>query len=169
MRRCCMRGGEYRPAGTLEVSMTIPSGTGYRVLIIDDNRDLLDLITQSLTLLGDYTVLTADNGADGLSLVMEMRPDCAVIDVKMPGLDGYQLVRALRGDPDTAAIPLIILTALTQEHYHFAGLLAGADRYLTKPVTPSALVHAIHEVVRLSEAERARSLQALLDDADASS
>jgi CheY-like chemotaxis protein len=164
-----MRGGEYRPAGTLEVSMTIPSGTGYRVLIIDDNRDLLDLITQSLTLLGDYTVVTADNGADGLSLVTEMRPDCAVIDVKMPGLDGYQLVRALRGDPDTAAIPLIILTALTQEHYHFAGLLAGADRYLTKPVTPSALVQAIHEVVRLSGAERARRLQALLDDADASS
>jgi len=50
--------------------MTIPSGTGYRVLISDDNRDLLDLITQSLTLLGDYTVVTADNGADGLSLVM---------------------------------------------------------------------------------------------------
>jgi len=145
--------------------MTTAGGTGYRVLLIDDNRDLLDLITQSLTLLGDYSVVTADNGADGLSLAVELRPDCAVIDVKMPGLDGYQLVRALRGDSDTAAIPLIILTALTQEHYHFAGLLAGADRYLTKPVTPSDLVQAIHEVVRLSEAERTRRLQALLDDA----
>ena len=144
--------------------MTIPSGAGYRVLIIDDNRDLLDLITQSLTLLGDYTVVTADNGADGLSLVIELRPDCAVIDVKMPGLDGYQLVRALRGDPNTASIPLIILTALTQDHYRFAGLLAGADRYLTKPVTPSALVDAIHEVTRLNENERTRRLQALLDD-----
>jgi len=144
--------------------MSTSMGTGYRVLIIDDNRDVLDLITQSLTLLGDYTVVTADNGADGLALALEMRPDCAVIDVKMPGLDGYQLVGVLRGDPETAAIPLIILTALTQEHYRFAGLLAGADRYLTKPVTPSALVQAIHEVVRLSEAERARRVQALLDD-----
>lgn len=138
-------------------------GTGYRVLIIDDNRDLLDLITQSLTLLGDYTVVTADNGAEGLALAVELRPDCAVIDVKMPGLDGYQLVRALRGDAETAAMPLIILTALTQEHYRFAGLLAGADRYLTKPVTPSTLVDAIHEVVRLSESDRARRQQALLD------
>jgi DNA-binding response OmpR family regulator len=150
--------------------MTTSLGTGYRVLIIDDNRDLLDLITQSLTLLGDYTVVTADNGADGLALAVEMRPDCAVIDVKMPGLDGYQLVRALRGDPDTAGMPLIILTALTQEHYRFAGLLVGADQYLTKPVTPSTLVQAIQEAIRLSEAERTRRLKALLDEeADASS
>jgi DNA-binding response OmpR family regulator len=150
--------------------MTTARGTGYRVLIIDDNRELLDLITQSLTLLGDYTVVTADNGADGLALAVEMRPDCAVIDVKMPGLDGYQLVRALRGDPETAAMPLSILTALSQEHYRFAGLLAGADQYLTKPVTPSVLVQAIHEAVRVSEAERARRLHALLDEeADASS
>jgi DNA-binding response OmpR family regulator len=150
--------------------MTSPTGTGYRVLIIDDNRDLLDLITQSLTMLGDYTVVTADNGADGLDLAVELRPDCAVIDVKMPGLDGYQLVRALRGDPETAAMPLIILTALTQEHYRFAGLLAGADRYLTKPVTPSALVQAIDEVVRLNQPERARRFHKVLeDDADPSS
>jgi DNA-binding response OmpR family regulator len=97
-----------------------------------------------------------------------MRPDCAVIDVKMPGLDGYQLVRALRGDPETAEMPLIILTALTQEHYRFAGLLAGADRYLTKPVTPSALVQAIDEVVHLSEAERAHRFRQVLDDGTSS-
>lgn len=143
--------------------MTTAKGTGYRVLIVDDNRDLLDLITMSLTMLGAYTVVTADNGADGLSLAVDLLPDCAVIDVKMPGLDGYQLVRALRGDPATSAIPLIILTALTQDRYRFAGLLAGADRYLTKPVTPTALVETIHEVVGLSEAERERRLQALLD------
>jgi CheY-like chemotaxis protein len=143
--------------------MSNPKGTGYRVLIVDDNRDLLDLITTSLTMLGDYTVVTADNGADGLALAVELRPDCAVIDVKMPGIDGYQLVRALRGDPATSSLPLIILTALTQDHYRFAGLLAGADRYLTKPVTPTALVENIHEVVVLSESERERRLQALLD------
>jgi CheY-like chemotaxis protein len=143
--------------------MSNSKGAGYRVLIVDDNRDLLDLITTSLTMLGDYTVVTADNGADGLSLAVDLRPDCAVVDVRMPGLDGYQLVRALRGDPITSAIPLIILTALTQDKYRFAGLLAGADRYLTKPVTPTALVETIHEVVGLSESERERRLQALLD------
>lgn len=136
----------------------------YTVLIVDDNHDLLLLITESLTLLGDYTVVTADNGDDGLARAVEMRPDCVVIDVRMPGLDGYQLVRALRGDPVTAALPLVILTALTQDHYRFAGLLAGADRYLTKPIKPDELVLAIQESIRLSETERTARMWALVDE-----
>lgn len=139
-------------------------GKPYTVLIVDDNRDLLLLITESLTLLGDYTVITADNGADGLARATELRPDCVVIDVRMPGLDGYQLVHALRGDPQTATLPLVILTALTQDHYRFAGLLAGADRYLTKPLKPPDLVAAIQESIRVSEAERTSRLRAMLDD-----
>lgn len=134
----------------------------YTVLIVDDNRELLDLITESLTLLGDYSVLTAENGADGLERAVEARPDCMVIDVKMPGLDGYQLVRALRGDPATARMPMVILTALTQDHHRFASLLAGADRYLTKPIKPPDLVNAIHDAIRVSEVERARRMDALL-------
>jgi DNA-binding response OmpR family regulator len=138
----------------------------YKVLIVDDNHDLLTLITESLALLGDYEVETADNGADGLVRAVELRPDCVVIDVRMPGLDGYQLVRALRGDPDTASLPLVILTALTQEYHRFAGLLAGADHYLTKPVKPPELVAAIEETIRLSQAERRQRLQRLLDTPD---
>jgi CheY-like chemotaxis protein len=132
------------------------------ILVIDDNRDLLHLITESLTLLGDFTVVTAENGADGLARAVEARPACAIIDVKMPGLDGYQLVRALRGDPATASIPLIILTALVQDHYRFAGLLAGADHYLTKPIKPADLVLAIQEAIELSQAERDQRTLALL-------
>ncbi len=132
------------------------------ILVIDDNHDLLHLITESLTLLGDFTVVTADNGADGLARAVEARPDCAIIDVKMPGLDGYQLVRALRGDPATAGIPLIILTALIQDHYRFAGLLAGADHYLTKPIKPADLINAIQEAIELSETERHERTVALL-------
>lgn len=140
-----------------------PVSNPYTVLIVDDNHDLLLLITESLTLLGNYTVVTADNGDDGLARAIELRPDCVVIDVRMPGLDGYQLVRALRGDPETATLPLVILTALTQEHYHFAGLLAGADRYLTKPIKPAELVAAIQESIRLTEAERTDRMWALID------
>ena len=141
-------------------------GERHTVLIVDDNRDLLTLITESLTLLGDYAVVTADNGADGLTRALELRPDCIVIDVRMPGLDGYQMVRALRGDPETAAMPLVILTALTQDHHRFAGLLAGADRYLTKPIKPPELIAAIEETIRLSAAEREAQLRAVLDQAD---
>ena len=144
--------------------MTPSVGKGYVVLIVDDSREMLELIGESLTLLGDYTVLTADNGADGLERAVIQRPDCLVIDLKMPGLDGYQLIHALRGDPSTAAMPLVILTALTQDHYRLAGLLAGADQYLTKPVTPPELVAAIQEAIRLSTAERARRLSGLLDE-----
>jgi CheY-like chemotaxis protein len=133
------------------------------VLIVDDNHDLLLLITESLGLLGHYRVVTADNGSDGLLQAVEMRPDCVVIDIKMPGLDGYQLIRALRGDPETAAIPLVILTALTQEHYRLAGLLAGADQSLEKPVKPEDLVSAIQQAITLSQEERAARMRALAE------
>ncbi|HEX9067173.1 MAG TPA: response regulator [Ktedonobacterales bacterium] len=141
-----------------------PENKRYTVLIVDDNHELLELIIDSLALLGSYTVLTAENGVDGLTRAVEMRPDCLVIDIRMPGLDGYQLVRALRGDPDTADMPMVILTALTQDHYRFAGLLAGADQYLTKPIKPAELVAAIQQSIRLSEEERVRRLQAILDE-----
>jgi CheY-like chemotaxis protein len=141
--------------------MALPSGGRYTVLIVDDNRELLALITDALNLLGEYTVVTAENGTDGLLRAIETRPDCLVIDIKMSGLDGYQLARALRGDPATAAIPLVILTALTQEKYHLAGLLAGADQYLTKPTKPQELVEAIQAAIGLSDAERQQRLHAL--------
>jgi two-component system alkaline phosphatase synthesis response regulator PhoP len=141
--------------------MSIFSGRRYTVLIVDDNRELLALITEALHLLGEYAVLTAENGDDGLLQAIETHPDCMVLDIKMPGLDGYQLMRALRGDPATAAIPLVVLTALTQEHYHLAGLLAGADQCLAKPIKPQELVVAIQAAINLSAAERQRRLEAL--------
>jgi CheY-like chemotaxis protein len=138
----------------------------HTVLIVDDNHDVLTLITESLTLLGTYRVVTVDNGVDGLARAIELRPACVVIDIRMAGLDGYQLVRALRGDPATSGLPLVILTALIQDHQRFAGLLAGADRYLTKPIKPPELVAAIEEAIRLSEREREERLRALLDQPD---
>ncbi|HLV99000.1 MAG TPA: response regulator [Ktedonobacterales bacterium] len=134
------------------------------VLIVEDNPDLLDLLLLSLPRLGPFKVYGVSDGIAGLEQFYEQRPQCVVIDIKMPGLDGYQLVRALRGDPETAATPLIILTALAQQRDHFAGLAAGADLYLIKPVTPQALVEAIHQVIRVSEAERLQRLEALLEE-----
>lgn len=144
--------------------MSAADGSAFTVLIVDDNRDLLDLITESLTMLGDYTVVTAENGADGLERAFSVHPDCMVIDIKMPDLDGYQLIRALRGDPASAAMPLVILSALVQEKDRFAGMLVGADQYLTKPIKPPELVAAIQEAIRLSQEERLRRVRALLDD-----
>lgn len=102
------------------------------VLIVEDNPDLLDLLLLALPRLGPFKVVGVSDGIAGLEKCYEVCPQCMVIDIKMPGLDGYQLVRALRGDPDTASIPLIILTALAQEKEQFAGLAAGADFYIPK-------------------------------------
>ncbi len=140
--------------------------TGYTVLIVDDDPDLLQLLTDGLELLGKFTVVRAVDGEQGLERYFEVRPDCVIIDVKMPGLDGYQLVKALRGDPDSAATPLILLTALAQEQQQFAGLASGADQYLIKPITPRELVAAVRRAVLIGEEERRARMQALIAESD---
>ncbi|SRR5579884_3519319 len=139
------------------------------VLIVDDNPELLQVFAQGLPLTGDFTVLTAADGAKGLEVAYEQRPDCVVIDIKMPELDGYQLARALRGDPETAAIPLIILTALPQDQAEFASLAAGCDRFLTKPVVPRELAAAIKDALATSEEERGSRLRTLAERGEESS
>jgi DNA-binding response OmpR family regulator len=134
------------------------------VLVVDDNADLRALVTESLRKLAGFTVVSAEDGAIGLERYFELRPDCVVIDVKMPGLDGYQLIRALRGDPASSATPLVILSALVQERDRLAGFLSGADEYLLKPVSPLELVQTIRQVIDRSEADRQQRLQTLLDD-----
>jgi len=146
--------------------MSTPSANGYTVLVVDDNADLRALVAESLRKLGGFAVVTAEDGAVGLERYFDVRPDCVVIDVKMPGLDGYQLVRALRGDPASSATPLVILSALVQERDRLAGFLSGVDEYLLKPVSPLELVRMIKLVIARSEAERQQRLRALLDNLD---
>ena len=134
------------------------------VLVVDDNPRLLAFIADALQELGDFRVVTAANGARGLELFYDVQPDCMVIDVKMPGLDGYQLVRALRGDPTSAATALIILTAMTQEKDRLAGMLSGADQYLLKPVDPLDLVAAISRAVAMSADERRHRIRTLAEE-----
>jgi len=138
--------------------------TPLRILVVDDNEELVFLIGESLRRLGHYQVETASDGIEGLRRFYELRPDCMVIDVKMPGLDGYQLVRLLRGDPDSEAMPIVMLTALVQDRDRFDGLSSGADRYLTKPARPTEIVAAIREALAASEEDRIRHFQELSED-----
>jgi CheY-like chemotaxis protein len=136
----------------------------HTVLVVDDNRQLIEFLIDALEELGNFAVVTATDGAQGLERYYEVRPDCVIIDVRMPEIDGYQLVRALRGDPDSSSTSLIILSALVQDKEQVAGLLAGADLYLVKPVDPLELIQAIQRVMQQSEALRRQHQQALLDD-----
>jgi DNA-binding response OmpR family regulator len=124
------------------------------VLVIDDNPTIVELIKYAVNLPGEYHVIVAYDGVQGLERVYTDRPDCVIIDVKMPGMDGYQLVRCLRGDVRTADIPLIILSAMTREEDQMTGMLSGADEYITKPFKPVALNAAINRVLNLTPGER---------------
>jgi CheY-like chemotaxis protein len=131
------------------------------VLVVDDNRQLLEFLTDALEELGDFRVVTAADGVEGLARYFALRPKCMIIDVRMPGIDGYQLVRALRGDPDSADTPLIILSAMAQDRDQLIGLFAGADIYLQKPVRPLDLIAAIERAIALGDRERAERMRLL--------
>ena len=133
-----------------------------KVLVIDDNPTIVELIKYAVNLQGGYHVLVAYDGVQGLESVYTEHPDCVIIDVKMPRMDGYQLVRSLRGDARTADIPMIILSAMTREQDQMTGLLSGVDEYLTKPFKPSALNGAIERVLRLTPSERQRRMDRLV-------
>jgi len=133
-----------------------------RVLIVDDSPILLETIAFALSMRG-FTVETAEDGIKGLERAMAMQPTCIIIDVKMPGLNGLQLVRALRGDPATEHIPLIILSAMVQETDQLAGMFSGADQYLMKPINPQALEAAIHRAIALDAEARDARLRGLAE------
>jgi DNA-binding response OmpR family regulator len=133
-----------------------------KVLVIDDNPTIVELIKYAVNLHGVYNVVVAYDGVQGLERVYAEQPDCVIIDVKMPRMDGYQLARCLRGDPRTEDIPMIILSAMTREEDQMTGMFSGVDEYLTKPFKPSALNAAIERVLQLTPADRQRRMENLV-------
>ncbi|MBA2446620.1 MAG: response regulator [Chloroflexi bacterium] len=96
---------------------------------------------------GAYRVLEATNGAAGLELARRERPDLVILDVGMPDLDGYTVCRALKGDPETAGMAVVMLTARAQEGDRQRGVEAGADAYITKPFSPRALLETVERML----------------------
>ena len=115
------------------------------VLVVDDDPDILDLVRYRLERSG-YAVATASDGLEAVRLAGELRPALAVLDVMMPSLNGFEVTRRLRAEPETSHIPVILLTAKAQEEDVQEGFASGADDYLRKPFSPrelSARVQAI--------------------------
>ena len=109
------------------------------VLVADDDPDILLLITVTLERDG-YDVVTAKDGPSALDAAAERVPHLVVLDLMMPGLDGYEVTRRLRRDQATEDVPIVIVTAAAEEHQAARALQAGADAYMKKPFSPRELL-----------------------------
>jgi CheY-like chemotaxis protein len=116
------------------------------ILVAEDDEDILSLVTFRLQRSG-YRVVPARDGGEAIRLARELKPTLAVFDVSMPVLTGLEATRALRADPATAALPIILLTARSTPADVAAGEAAGATAYVTKPFSPQDLVARIGDVL----------------------
>ena len=121
-----------------------------RILIVDDNATNRDILKTRLAVHG-YDLLEAGDGEEALAAVREHQPDLVLLDVMMPKLDGIEVCRRLKADPTLPFITIILVTAKADSRDVVAGLEAGADEYLTKPVDQLALVARVKSVLRLKE------------------
>ena len=129
-----------------------------RLLVVDDDPGLLLAVSETLRAEG-YEVATARRGADALVRVAEALPDLIISDIRMPGMDGYQLVRNLRSNARTRLVPIIFLTARDETADRIQGFRAGVDAYVTKPFEPeelAAIVTAILNRVQRTHSDLAR-------------
>jgi CheY-like chemotaxis protein len=117
------------------------------VLLVEDNEDNRTIYTTILRHVG-HEVIEASNGEDGIRLALERQPNVILMDVAMPGIDGWEATRRLKGDPQTARIPVIALTAHAMAEDRQRAADAGCEGYLAKPIEPRRVVE---EVARMLE------------------
>jgi two-component system alkaline phosphatase synthesis response regulator PhoP len=122
------------------------------ILIVDDEPSIVELIEFNLQKAG-YRVLKADNGLSALQLVRTDKPNLIILDLMIPGIDGMEVCRRLKGQQHTAGIPIIMLTAKNEEVDKIVGLELGADDYMTKPFSTRELVARVKAVLRRSHKE----------------
>jgi DNA-binding response OmpR family regulator len=121
-----------------------------KILVADDEPDVLNLVASSLVRAG-YEVLKAEDGERALALARSEHPALVVLDLMMPGLTGLEVAKQLKFQPETARIPILMLTAKADEVDRIVGLELGADDYVTKPFSPREVVLRVGSVLRRSE------------------
>ena len=123
--------------------MSVQAKTKPVVLVAEDDEDILALVVFDLEDEG-YEVVTARNGKEAISLAFDRLPDLILLDVAMPGLDGYEVTRRLRAEESTRGTPVVLLTARAQVRDVILGFEAGANDYVTKPFRPDELRTRLH-------------------------
>lgn len=119
----------------------------YKILIVDDEKDIVDLISYNLEKEG-FSAVKAYDGEAALHSIKKQNPDLIILDLMMPKINGLDVCRAVRRNPDTAGIPIIMLTAKSEEIDKVTGLEIGADDYLTKPFSVKELIARVRSILR---------------------
>ena len=120
------------------------------VLIIDDEADIREILAYNLKKEG-FNVLTAENGPKGIEVAKASLPDIIILDVMMPEMDGIEVCQLLRSEESTKTILICLLTARSEDYSQIAGLDAGADDYVSKPVKPRVLISRIKAILRRNQ------------------
>jgi CheY-like chemotaxis protein/nitrogen-specific signal transduction histidine kinase len=119
-----------------------------KILIVDDEPMNIELL-EAMLALDDYDIISVDNGADAIAATQISAPDLILLDIMMPGMDGYQVTQKLKADPNTDHIPIVLVTALRDIDDRVRGLQAGADDFLTKPLDKSELRARINSLMKV--------------------
>ena len=128
--------------------------TGKTILIIEDERDVVDLLTLNLRKAGGFTIAVANDGATGLTKARAEKPDIIILDLMLPKMPGLEVCKLLKTDPATRQIPILMLTARAEEIDRIVGLEFGADDYVTKPFSPREVILRIKAILQRSAAEQ---------------
>ena len=128
-----------------------------KILIIEDDRDIVEMVEYNLREEG-YATVSALNGEDGVNLARSEQPDLIILDIMLPIVDGFEVCRTLKSDDTTSHIPIIILSAKSQETDKVVGLELGADDYITKPFSPRELIARIREIMRRGREQQQSSV-----------
>ena len=124
--------------------------TGESILVVEDEEDILDLISYNLKQAG-FSIIAVVSGEESLEVASEENFSLVLLDLMLPGIDGLEVCRLLRAKPETKNIPVLMLTARTEEVDRIVGLELGADDYLTKPFSPRELVLRVRAILRRAE------------------
>lgn len=122
-----------------------------KILIAEDSATAVEMLKRALAPLG-HTIVVATDGEDAEKLIRAERPDLLILDIIMPKINGFQLCRSLRSDPQFSRMPIIVITSMDRESDRYWGMKQGASEYLVKPVDPAVLVQKVQNYLQDSPA-----------------
>lgn len=120
----------------------------FKILVVDDEKDIVDLLKYNLEKENNFEVITALNGKEAIEKAIENKPDLVLLDIMMPEMNGFDVCRKLKNSPITNNVPVIFLTAKENEIDEIIGLELGADDYIQKPISPRKVIARVKSVLR---------------------